>query len=320
MSSEPLPFLPEPEPVTPPTPPKKSGRKTLVLWVILIMMFLAIWQFLAPEPGTGKPPAPVAPPCEPASWWVTTAPWLAIAVCLFFAVRWFLRAYGQSLEFNVAQEPGRVAVAERRFGAAFDVFARNVVAYAKKPPYVASANLALGHAQLWAGEIPRAIETFAGIEKKRAVLFSSSVRTIAAVNLAFAQALAGQPDAAERWCAETRARLAKNRDDRLEYAARLCLAEATIALRRGRGVDAAALLEKNWVTMREVLNANMMRVAEVLRAFAEAAGGVRQSNTIPERLVRVEPVLPGEFAFLGLQWPEMQTFLAAHGLGARSAE
>ena len=31
----------------------KQSHKTLLLWVLLIMMFLAIWQFLSPE----RPPA-----------------------------------------------------------------------------------------------------------------------------------------------------------------------------------------------------------------------------------------------------------------------
>ena len=118
------------------------------------------------------------------------------------------------------------------------------------------------------------------------------------------------------WCAEARARIAKNRDDRIDYAARLCLAEAVIALRRGRPADATTLLERGWATMREVLNANTLRVAEVVRALAEAAGGLRQTNTVAERLLRVEPVIAGEFAFLGARWPEMRAFLDAHGLGA----
>jgi hypothetical protein len=196
------------------------------------------------------------------------------------------------------------------------VFSKNRSAYAKKPGYEASAALALGHAQLWGGHHDEAIGTFAQIEKKRAVLFSSSVRTVAATHLALAQGLSGQLDAAEKWCAEARARIAINRDDRIDYAARICLAEAVVALRRGRPADATALLERGWATMREVLNANTLRVAEVVRALAEAAGGLRQTNTVAERLLRVEPVIAGEFAFLGARWPEMRAFLDAHGLGA----
>lgn len=313
MSSEPLPFLPEPEPVTPPAPPKKTAVKTLILWVVLIVTFLSIWQFLAPAPGAK--PEPVLPPCESAPIWHSVAPYVAFFAIFVGVYRWFLRGYAQSLEFNVAQEPARVAIAERRFGAALDVLTRTQQTYAKKPVYEASASIAVGCAQLWAGRLGDAINTLATVERKRTVLGSSSIRVVAGVHLALAHALAGELEAAERWASETRARITKSKDDRLEYAARLCLAETVVRLRRGQPAEALALLERNWTTMREVLNGNTMRVAEVLSAFAEAARGVRQSNTMAERLLRVEPVLPGDFAFLGVKWPEMQTFLDAHGLG-----
>lgn len=314
MSSEPLPFLPDPEPVTPPAPPKKNTVKTLTLWVVLIVMFLTIWQFLSPTPGATPEPAP--PPCQSPPMWHSVAPYAAFFAIFFVIYRWFLRTYEQNLDFNVAQEPGRLAMAERRFGAALDVFARTQATYAKKPAYEASASVALGNAQLWAGRLDEAITTFATVERKRTVLFSSSIRTVGAAHLALAHALAGELEASERWSSETRARLAKNRDDRFEYAARLCLAEAVVSLRRGHPADAGALLERNWTIMREVLSGNTMRMAEVLSAFAESARGVRQSNTMVERLLRVEPTLPGDFAFLGVKWPEMQAFLDAHGLGA----
>lgn len=317
MSSEPSPFLPEPEPAAPPAAPKGSGAKTLALWVVLILMFLGVWTFLAPHPAQRH--VPVGPPCEPSAWWVTASPMVGSFALLILFGWWFKRRYGQSLEFNLAQEPGRSAMAERRFGAAFEAFARVQAAYAKQPAYHAAASLSLGVAQLAAGQLDHAIDTFATLEKKRTVLFSSGIRTLAAVNLALAQALAGQLDAAERWCAEASARLAKNGDNRLDYASRLHLAESVLALRRERPAEAVALLEKNWTGMREFSNGNSMRVAEVLRAFGESAGGMRESNTMTERLLRVEPVLPGDFAFLGVKWPEMQLFLDAHGLGARAA-
>jgi protein-S-isoprenylcysteine O-methyltransferase Ste14 len=314
MSNAPLPFLPEPEPAAPAAPPNKKAAKTLILWVVLIVMFLGIWQFLSPSPGAT--PAPALPPCEPSSGWYTVAPYAVFFAILLIAYRWFVRSYGQNLDFQIAQEPGRLAMAERRFGPALEVFGRLQASYANKPAYEASAGIALGAAQLWAGRLDEAVHTLAAVERKRTVLFSSSIRTVAAAHLALAHALAGELDAAESWARETRARIAKNRDDRLEYAARLCLAEAIVTLRRGQPADASALLERNWTVMREALTANMMRVAEVLTAFAESTRGVRQANTMAERLLRVEPTLPGDFAFLGVKWPEMQAFLDAHGLGA----
>jgi hypothetical protein len=111
----PPPFLPEPEPLTPAKPPQKSGIKTLALWVVLILMFLAIWQFLAPDPNSAHPPAP---PCEPGPMWTRVLPYAICFGLVALLYRWFWRTYQVSLDFNVAQEPGRIALAERRFAAA----------------------------------------------------------------------------------------------------------------------------------------------------------------------------------------------------------
>jgi hypothetical protein len=46
------------------------ARRVLLLWVVLVVCFLGIWQFLAP-PRTGLPPAPGADPA--------TVPFVAIA-------------------------------------------------------------------------------------------------------------------------------------------------------------------------------------------------------------------------------------------------
>jgi hypothetical protein len=62
-----------------------------------------------------------------------------------------------------------------------------------------------------------------------------------------------------------------------------------------------------------------MRLVEVVRAFAEAQGGLRASNAVAERLVRIEPVVKGELAFLGVAWPEMKAFLGATGGGGAAA-
>jgi len=197
-------------------------------------------------------------------------------------------------------------------------FAAVAGAHAKRPAYASAAQVSLAHAQLWSGRIDDALATLVKVEKARAVLFSSQVRTLAATHLAFAYGLAGDLDAAGRWAAAARDRLAKNRDDRMICAAYLRLGEAVIAIRRGESARAAALLDERWPLMREAFTANTMRAVEVVRAFAEAGGGVREYNKVGERLLRIEPTAPGEMAFLGAKWPEMRAFLAAHGLAATS--
>jgi hypothetical protein len=311
MPAQTVPFLPEPDPG--PRPPVRRGAKTLVLWVLLVVVFLVVWQALQPSGQHQAPPE--APACEPQFWQTTVFTVVPFGLCvlLFF---WFLRTYRVSLDFNLAQERARVALAEGRRREAIDALERLVAAHAKRPAYESSALVSLAHAQLWAGNLDGAIATFVRLERGRRMVGTSAVRALAATHLAFAYALAGQLDAAHRWAHEARGRLVKNRDDRLLPGAYLCLAEATIAVRRGDAERGAAMLDERWSLLREALSASAMRMVEVIRALAEAGGGVREYHRVGERLVRIEPTGPGEMAFLGARWPEMQGFLAAHGLVA----
>lgn len=310
------PFLPEPEtPAAPATAPKKSqGWKTLVLWLVLIVMFLTIWQFLSPDPSKHPSPPPL-PSCEPASSPVFTAvPWVLLAA-LVVLVFYVIRKFKANTEFNVSQEPGRVAVAERRFGDAVEVFRATLPRNAKLAIYRAANYLNLADAQLHAGQLEAALASCAEIERGGQLMFGSGLRTRVATMTALLYGLRGDVPTAERWATDARARIAKNREDRLAYAAQLCVAEAVIMMRRGDASGAITQLERRWNELRYSMTADTMRSVEVLRAFAEAQTGVRTSNTVAERLVRVEPVTPHELAYLGAEWPEMQAFLAAHGLG-----
>lgn len=93
-----LPFLPEPEAVVAATQ-KKASKRTLILWVALIVMFLTIWQFLSPAPRSGvEHDLPSAPPVAEASssfgsWGIAT---LAPGLVFFFVFVVFMRAYRQT--------------------------------------------------------------------------------------------------------------------------------------------------------------------------------------------------------------------------------
>jgi hypothetical protein len=313
------PSLPEPEPdPAPPPAKKKQAKKTLLLWVLLIFMFLGIWQFLSPSSGGGAAPEPKLPPCE-ASGWSSSYPLLgAVLICCGFFF-WIYRLYGVGRDFALATEPATLAGAERRFGDAVSIFDDLLERYKKKPGYVASLSLSKGYAELLAGRLDQALATFIRTEKMKNILFSSGVRTLAATYLAFVYALRGDVSSSETWVGESRRRLAKNKDNRLLYAARLCEAEAALAIRKGDPEAAIRLLEASWSKLRESLTGNALRVIEVLRSLAESSRGPRGYNVVGERLVRVEPVIPGEFDFLGAAWPEMQTFLVSHKLSRPSA-
>ncbi len=316
-----LPFLPEHVPDVDPAEKKtkaKRARRTLLLWVLLILMFLAIWQFLQPGPSASHQATPPPPPCE-ATMWSAVSGWaipFGAFLLLFFV---FMRAYGQNVEFARSTEPAARALAERRFGDAAKLYTGLIASNKKKPAYQSSARASLAFAELMGGRLAAAIEVYAQVERAQGVLFSSGVRTTASTWLAFAYALRGDVPAGQKWATEARRRLTKNNDNRLSYASQMCLAEAALAIRAGEAERGVSLLDAGWLNLRESMTANTMRVAEVLRAFAESSRGPRGYNVVEERLTRVEPVVPGEFDFLGVEWPEMRAFLAAHKLGGAPA-
>jgi hypothetical protein len=311
-----LPFLPEPEAVVVAPPKKGNTKKTLALWVILILVFLAIWQFLSPAPHEGQTSHAMAetPASTSFSWWgtavITVFP-IAFVILMF---SWFMRAYRQNSEFAHSQEPGRLAMAQRRFAEAEGAFRGTLPRFDKQPAYRAVVVVNLATAQLHAGRFDDAIASCAEVERARTLLFGSGIRTRIATLTALVYGLRGDVVTGERWTTDARARIAKNDEDRIGHAANLCIAEAVIACRKGDHAGAVATLEKSWNELRYSLTADAMRIAEVVRAFAEAHSGIRASNTVAERLVRVEPVAPGELAFLGVEWPEMKAFLGAHGI------
>jgi hypothetical protein len=314
MPTEARPFLPEPDP---PEPPKKSNAKrTLLLWVLLIFIFLAIWQFLSPA---STPPShasePRMCPCDDAGW--TSSAWYSLPTVGVFAIVFLvMRQFRAPLAFNASQEGAMLAFAQRRFAEATELYRSTAATLSKTPLYQAVGNYNLAYAELWAGRLEDAIQTLARVERTFGSPRATGVRFLAANTLILANGLAGDLDTAERWADDTRKRIAKTADSRLNAASQLCLGEAVVALRRGRVADALTSLESNWLSLRHGLNANTMRIAEILRAFAEAHGGVREYNTVGERLIRVEPVSTHEFAFLGVRWPEMQEFLVAHRLAS----
>ena len=313
-----LPFLPEPEAVVH-AAPKTNGRRTLLLWVVLIVMFLTIWQFLSPSPKDGQVAAQHAAAqaadgaaCSSSFWSSSTVVLLPLLFIVIMMVLFF-RAYRQNTEFQLAQEPGRAAMAQRRFAEAIEKFRVTIPRFSKQPGYRAVAVLNVAEAQLRAGQLDAAIASCAEIERARTMLFGSGLRVRIATLTALVYGLRGDIPTAERWTSDARARIAKNREDRFGHAAHLCLAEAVLASRKGDHAGAVALLDRSWNELRYALSADQMRIVEVVRAFAEAQAGVRASNAVAERLVRVEPITAGELAFLGIEWPEMQAFLGAHG-------
>lgn len=89
---------------------------------------------------------------------------------------------------------------------------------------------------------------------------------------------------------------------------RMVFADSVIALRRRDPKAALWVMDQNWDTAFEQLRPPSFRGLMVLRAFALYLDGDTGSQY--EGLVRAtKPTRPGEFDYLGIQWPEMRKFL-----------
>jgi len=132
-----------------------------------------------------------------------------------------------------------------------------------------------------------------------------------AADLAFAHALAGKLEEAERWISIANGLKApRNRT----FTAMAAWARGAIEVRAGRAEAAAKLLEDAWRHAEANFTGSNLRPMRVLRAFAIASTGSRQAGVAEQMIEGIKPQFPEEFAFLATAWPELGTFLDAHVL------
>lgn len=317
------PFLPEPEIGPIPAAPPASRWKTLVLWAVLILLFVGIWQFLTPSDKNHdgathvrKPAVVEAKPCEESSGvgWANVVAIVFPTALVIFLLKRHTRATLVSAQFYATQERGTEALARRRFGEAAQAFRDTLPAFAKQPAARAVILHNVADALLHDGKLDEALAAYAEMERARQFPYGGSIRVQLAARAAFIHALKGDIPTAKTWTEDLRRRLAKSAEERRFQGANLALAEATILCREGAHVEAVKYLDERWLDIRFNMTADTFRTVEIVRAFAEAQAGTRGANVVAERLVRIEPVTKGELAFLGVAWPEMQAFLAAHDL------
>lgn len=167
-------------------------------------------------------------------------------------------------------------------------------------------NLAFTLAQR--GDLDRAIELHAVNEQGA---LAGDLKKHSAVQLALCLGLVGELDVAAAWIREAESRAGKAAPPLLT------MARAVVSCRRGDALSAAKNLADEWPQLEGQLTAAQLRPVQVLRAFAiHAAEGPRGAGRADKLLAAAEPRFPGEYRWLGVEWPEMQTFLRAHGLWA----
>lgn len=306
------PYLPPIEP-TDNKPTKRHGKRTVFLWLLLILMFVAIYQlFSGPGPGHHDHLAHAAPPPprddSGSNALIGMLPAIGI-VLLFVLFLWRQLRGGAKLYGRL--EPGYLALADGDLGGAAAVFSSVAQQYRKQATYAGVARLSLSTTLMRQGELARATDEAIAVERTPGLLFGSEVRLHAAVHLAMLYTLRGQLDAARRWCEEGRRRLARGQNRTLT-AALLRLAEILLLARDGKRDEAARALDRDRPRLEESLSVSSMKKAWLLRAWCAAADGTRGS--VEPWLTMARSGRTGELRWLGTEWPELRAFIDAHDL------
>jgi hypothetical protein len=139
-----------------------------------------------------------------------------------------------------------------------------------------------------------------------------------AADLALDHALLGNLDEAATWIAtsEERAKVSANPS----WSGMRVFVRAVLDCRNGRCNEAARLLDEHWAECEAELKGSELRPLRVIRAYAHAAAGPRDAGIVDGLLASSKPMYEGEYDFLGVAWPEMQTFLVAHRLTRVSSQ
>jgi hypothetical protein len=156
-----------------------------------------------------------------------------------------------------------------------------------------------------------AVET-TNIDRYAQQLAKTAMLPTAIVDLALFHALRGELDEADKHLLD----LDKRSDLRhvTGYPAMNALCRGVVLCRRGDARAAAKLLSDQWGEAETTLTGDCVRLIRVVRAFAIASADSRDTGKAETLVQDSRPVYRGEFDFLGVEWPEMATFLATHKL------
>lgn len=170
----------------------------------------------------------------------------------------------------------------------------------------------LGWTMLRQGDLEHAAAVLADVDSEYLdQLAQTGMAATNAADLALVHALRGDLTEAARWlaCADER----RSASRRPSIGAMISFSRAVLLCRSGRPEEAATLLDGGWADYEATSSGDLMRPLRVVRAFAHAVGP-RSGGVALAALPMVRPNYPGEHAFLGTNWPEMEAFLATHEL------
>lgn len=227
------------------------------------------------------------------------------------------RRQGQWRQFGAEIDPAIIAMARGDLAKAHATF-RWWAEHATAARISALAWHNLAWTLMLRGELQQAIDALiVNDDHNEAPLRQLGLFATSAVDLALGHALVGDLPAAEAWMAKADER--RSAMGLISVPAMMAFTRAVVDCRSGRAADAARMLDEGWVEYEGVLTGATLRPMRIVRAFAIAASGPRSAGLAEAVLATARPAYPGEYDFLGVAWPEMASFLAAHGIGSRPA-
>lgn len=315
----------EPDPYLPPVAPSDnlavakgtSPKKTVVIWLLLIVMFVAIYNVMAAHPAhkTAHETAH-----ESTSSWTSLdlTSWIIPLGCIAFIV-WIFRQLRVSKGYHAATNAASLAIADGDLDRALRGF-KEVVERNRGNQHVHAARVNVAWMLQRLGRFDEEREVLLEVERSPGLVYGSEQRMYAAIYLARHFALRGDVDRAEKWIADAKRRRERNPDCALFVVAQMRVTEALLLARRERPDDALAILEKDWPRLEAGLTASILKHVHVLRAFLLAhTGGVRDDGISAQWLAKARPLRLDEIAYLWKEWPALQQWAATQHLSAELA-
>jgi hypothetical protein len=282
-------------------------RNPLALWVILILVFLAIWQLFRNQTASS-----VHGPWsgDTASSWTTLTVVLPVAFMAILFVL-FRFSFSRVRRFNQEAAGAMKLFSSADYAGAADHFADLLRRYPRPANVRATASFNLAMALLRGGDFDRALANLSALDPGLA-RSSPALRPTVAAQIAVLFALRGDPAASDRWIVEAEAR-AKTAGNPRAVEGALTLARAVTAIRRDEHEAAAQDLAAAWDSLEGALVAFEMRPFRALRAFAVNGGDACAASASAPRAASAAlmDAHPGELTWLGAEWPQMRTFLEA---------
>ena len=248
-------------------------------------------------------------------WFFTVSPILGGVFAGFLGLTMSVgsvRAVRERRSFVREHNAAIAALARGELEKAHDVF-RSWAKDTRVPRIAALSRHNLGWTLLRMGKLEESLAVYVDNEEYNPnALKAIGLACTSALDIALDHALLGDLAAAETWMATAEQRQAGLTLPTVP--GMKAFTRAVIDCRSARAADAARMLADGWAEYEGTLQGDTMRPLRVVRAFAIAQAGPREAGNAEVLLAASRPAYPREYEFLGTHWPDMASFLAAHGL------